>query len=76
MNVYERLCQNSIELQKAQENISKLKLALFKKSCVIRDQQKKIRLYEKHENKYSVNVEQKNISNYINLIAFVDQYYI
>lgn len=73
MNVYKRLCKNSIELQKAQEIISKLKLALFKKSSVIRDQQKKIRLYEKHENKNSVNVEQKNISN---LKAFVDQYYI
>lgn len=71
MNVYKRLCQNSIELQKAQETISKLKLALFKKSNVVRDQQKKIRLYEKRENKCSVNVE-----NYINLIAFVDQYYI
>lgn len=49
MGVYRRLVKNSIELQKIKQNIPKLKE-------VIRNLQKKVRLYERDEKKSSVNI--------------------
>lgn len=55
INAYKRLLVNSIEWQKAKRTIAKLKDSLCDKMAVIRNLQKKVRLYEKHGEKSSVN---------------------